>query len=140
MLKSLFNSKHSGSLSFLGGTALRYFYDLKRFSEDLDFDCFNLTRTLFFELTDEVNKELQTSGFNVIPEDKKKHEGLKAFRRVFIFPEQLKGALLSASVDRKLATRRIYDCEHMLFDKNEIRKIRTFDAYIENFNFGKFGP
>ena len=44
MLKYLFSNKHSKKITFIGGTALRYFYDLRRFSEDLDFDCFNLSR------------------------------------------------------------------------------------------------
>jgi len=234
ILKSLFNSKHSGHISFLGGTALRYFYNLRRFSEDLDFDCSNLSKDLFFEMTNLVNKELQASGFDVIIGDKKKHEELKAFRRVFVFPElkfqmgisqqreakffikieaephhysyqadikvlngfgittpirivpleilfsskiaaavnrkkdrdfydvvnlinfatpdfgyllekckignpeQLKEALLSASVERNLDTRKIYDCSHMLFDKNDLQQLKTFHDYIKHFNFSKF--
>lgn len=49
MLQSLFNGKFSGKIAFLGGTAIRYFYDIKRFSEDLDFDCFNLTKNQFLK-------------------------------------------------------------------------------------------
>ena len=35
MLKYLFANKYSHKIIFIGGTALRYFYDLKRFSEDI---------------------------------------------------------------------------------------------------------
>ncbi len=234
MLRALFSGKYSGSINFLGGTALRYFYDLKRFSEDLDFDCFNLSREMFLTMTTSVEKELQAIGFHVVIEDKKKYEELMAFRRVFVFPElkyrlgisqqkeakffikieaepqhfaylpdikylngfgistpvrivplnilfsskiaaalnrkkdrdffdvvtllnfavpdfnyledkcrlttpaQLKVALLNAAVEKKLDTRKVYDCDHMMFDKNELQKVRSFSEYIGNFDFNKF--
>ena len=37
ILKSIYHSKFNQSLSFVGGTCLRICYDLKRYSEDLDF-------------------------------------------------------------------------------------------------------
>lgn len=37
ILKAIYQSKFSGALAFMGGTALRICYDCKRFSEDLDF-------------------------------------------------------------------------------------------------------
>lgn len=37
VLKSIYQSKHGPTLSFMGGTCLRICYDLKRYSEDLDF-------------------------------------------------------------------------------------------------------
>ena len=37
VLRSLHESEAFGALSFVGGTALRFLYDLQRFSEDLDF-------------------------------------------------------------------------------------------------------
>lgn len=234
MLQSLFSGKFAGKIAFLGGTALRYFYDIKRFSEDLDFDCFNLTRDQFLDMTTKVEKDLQASGYDVNIEDKMKHQELKTFRRVFVFPElkyildisqqkeskffikieaephnfnynpdiktligfgittpvrtvpleilfsskivaaikrkkdrdffdvvnlinfaahdfgylenkcqiktsaQLKESLLNAAQARKLANRKIYDCEHMLFNKNDIFKIKTFTEYIEAFDFTRF--
>lgn len=234
MLQSLFSGKFSEKIAFLGGTALRYFYDIKRFSEDLDFDCFNLTRDQFLEMTAKVEKDLQASGYDVIIEDKIKQLELKAFRRVFVFPElkyklgisqqkeskffikieaephnfhynpdiksligfgiitpvktvpldvlfsskiaaavkrkkdrdffdvvnlinfakpnfkyledkcqiknsiQLQDSLLKAAEAKKLTTRKVYDCEHMLFNKNDVFKIRTFAQYIEAFDFSRF--
>jgi len=234
MLKVIFSDKNAYRISFLGGTALRYFYDLKRFSEDLDLDCFDLSRPQFLAMTDHLQKEIQALGFDVVIEDKKRYEELKAFRRVFVFPElkyimgmsqqkeakflikieaelqhfdyqpeiktingfgvtspvrtmplgilfsskiaaalsrkkdrdfydvaylinfaspdfaflsikcgistpgQLKAALLKTSEERKLKTRRVYDCEHMLFNKQDIMMIRSFSDYIEHFDFSKF--
>lgn len=37
ILKAIYQSKYGRGLSFMGGTCLRICYDLKRFSEDLDF-------------------------------------------------------------------------------------------------------
>jgi len=235
MLRLLFSGKHSANISFLGGTALRYFYGIKRFSEDLGFDCFNLTRESFIEMTGMVEKGLRKQGYEVIIEDKKKHEELNAFRRIFVFPElkyrlgisqqkeakifikieaephgflynpeiktlngfgvstpvgtvpsgilfstkiaaainrkkdgdfydvinlidflnpdfsylnyrckisnpeMLKKSLLKAAEERKLETRKVYDCEHILFEKNDLEKLRTFSTYINNFDFGRFG-
>jgi predicted nucleotidyltransferase component of viral defense system len=233
MLKTLFSDKLANRIAFIGGTALRYFYDLKRFSEDIDLDCFDLSRTDFKEMTDRLLREIKALGFDVIVEDKKRFEELKAFRRVFVFPElkykmglsqqreakffikveaetqnfdykpeiktinnfgvtcpvrtmplsilfsskiaaalnrqkdrdfydvaflinfakpdfgflekkcgidkqeQLKLALLKAAAERKLKTRKVFDCEHMLFRKTDINMIQSFVDYIEHFNFTK---
>jgi len=234
MLKYLFSNKFSDKIVFIGGTALRYFYDLKRFSEDIDLDCFDLSGTQFNVMTDSLLKEIQSLGFNVIIEDKDKYEHLKAFRRVLVFPElkyqlglsqqreakffikieaepqhydylpdiktinafgitspvrtmplgilfsskiaaavsrkkdrdfydvahlinfakpdfgylgkkchidtpeRLKVALLGAASERKLKTRKLYDCDHMLFRKEDREMIRSFTEYIEHFDFSRF--
>jgi len=234
MLKTLFSDKLANRIAFLGGTALRYFYDLKRFSEDIDLDCFDLSRTDFMDITNRLLRELKALGFDVVVEDKKRFEELKAFRRVFVFPElkykmglsqqreakffikveaepqnfdykpeiktinnfgvtcpvrimplsilfsskiaaalnrkkdrdfydvvflinfakpdfrfletkcgidkpeQLKLALLKAAADRKLKTRKVFDCEHMLFRKTDVEMIRAFADYIEHFDFDRF--
>jgi predicted nucleotidyltransferase component of viral defense system len=234
MLKYLFANKYSDKIIFIGGTALRYFYDLKRFSEDIDLDCFSFSRSEFTLMTDNLLKEIQALGFDAAIEDKVRYEELKTFRRVFVFhelkyqmglsqqretkffikveaepqhytyspdiktinafgvtsplrimplgilfsskisaaisrkkdrdfydvahlinfavpdfsylgkkcqidtPERLKDALLEAASERKLNTRKIYDCEHILFRKEDIEMIRSFTNYIEHFDFKKF--
>lgn len=87
MLQTLYTSKYSKKIHFLGGTALRFFFGLKRFSEDLDFDCYDLSKEEFISMTNEVIKGLQLYGFEVVCEDKPKYEELNAFRRVLVFPE-----------------------------------------------------
>ena len=87
MMQSLYTNEYSNRINFLGGTALRFFYGLKRFSEDLDFDCNNLSRDQFIDMTDRVVTDLQSYGINVVFEDKKRYEELKAYRRVLVFPE-----------------------------------------------------
>lgn len=234
MLKYLFANKYSDKIIFIGDTALRYFYDLKRFSEDIDLDCIDFSRSEFTLMTDNLLREIQALGFNMVIEDKKRYEVLNAFRRVFVFPElkykmglsqqreakffikvedepqhydylpdiktinafgitspvrtmplgilfsskisaainrkkdrdffdvahlinfavpdfgylekkcqidtpeRLKEALLEAASERKLKTRKIYDCEHMLFRKEDLEMIRSFTDYIEHFDFNRF--
>lgn len=64
ILEIIFDSKIASSLSFIGGTALRIIYNTGRFSEDLDFDNFNLSKENFFKITEEVKSRLQLEGIN----------------------------------------------------------------------------
>ncbi len=226
MLQSLFTARLSRKIAFLGGTALRYLYNTRRFSEDLDFDCFGLERDEFTELTDNVEKDLKNLGYEVRIEDRERYLSLKAFRRVYYFPElkytlgisqhkeskffikieaephhyeytpeirtligfgivtpilasppgillsskiraairrkkdrdfydvaslltfvkpdygyleqkcairnpaELKQALLAAANEKKLASRTIFDCTHMLFQPAELDRIKTFTDFI----------
>ena len=233
MLKTLFSDKLANRIAFIGGTALRYFYDLKRFSEDINLDCFDLSKADFIKMTDHLLNEIKAIGFDVEIEDKDRFERLKAFRRVYAFPElkykmglsqqrdakffikveaesqnfdykpeiktinnfgvtspvrtmplnilfaskiaaclnrkkdrdlydvvylinfanpnfgflakkcgiatpdQLKLALLTVATERKLKTRKVFDCEHMLFRKGDTAMIQSFPEYIENFDFDR---
>lgn len=66
ILKSISHSKFGGCLAFMGGTALRICYDLKRFSEDLDFA---LDRPIkgysFSRLMDAVERDFDANGYVV---------------------------------------------------------------------------
>ena len=65
ILQSLFRHAPVGKISFIGGTSLRFFYDLSRFSEDLDFDNFGLGIGEFEEVMAKVIKDLKAQGFTV---------------------------------------------------------------------------
>jgi len=65
LLEIIFDSKHGGKLSFLGGTAIRILHGNKRFSEDLDFDNFGLTENEFEHLAAEIGKKLKMEGYDV---------------------------------------------------------------------------
>lgn len=65
ILEIVFNSKLAPKLSFLGGTALRIVYNNARFSEDLDFDNFNLNQNDFSLLAEEIEKNLGKEGYKV---------------------------------------------------------------------------
>ena len=51
--------------AFLGGTALRFLFDLPRFSENLDFSLANKQEKTFVELITHIKKELELAGYNV---------------------------------------------------------------------------
>ncbi len=65
ILQSIFDSKLEKKLAFLGGTALRIVYGSTRFSEDLDFDNFNLSESEFIELSEIIKKDLEAEGLEV---------------------------------------------------------------------------
>lgn len=65
ILQSLFQHAPIGKISFIGGTSLRFFYNLSRFSEDLDFDNLGLDSDDFEFLMGKVVKDLLLQGFQV---------------------------------------------------------------------------
>jgi predicted nucleotidyltransferase component of viral defense system len=65
IMEIIFNSKFAVRLSFLGGTALRIIHENTRFSEDLDFDNFKLSKNDFTLLTKEIQNGLKLEGYEV---------------------------------------------------------------------------
>lgn len=65
ILEILFDSKYAGKLAFMGGTSIRIIYGGNRFSEDLDFDNFELTKEEFKELSKIVGNRLTLEGYAV---------------------------------------------------------------------------
>lgn len=88
VLDYLATSPYISKLAFIGGTNLRLIKGIDRFSEDLDFDCKDLTDDEFKEMTDGVLTFLYRSGINVEARDKSTPK-LSAFRRNIYFPEFL---------------------------------------------------
>lgn len=62
ILESISKNKLSSKLVFIGGTALRIIYDNQRFSEDLDFDNYNLTAEEFSNLCNDIANDLRLEG------------------------------------------------------------------------------
>jgi predicted nucleotidyltransferase component of viral defense system len=65
ILEILFDSKYAIKLAFMGGTSIRIIYGSNRFSEDLDFDNFDLTREEFKELSKIIQNRLTLEGYPV---------------------------------------------------------------------------
>ncbi len=65
ILEILFESPFARKFSFLGGTCLRIVHENSRFSEDLDFDNFDLTNTDFDAVAEHIQKGLERQGFRV---------------------------------------------------------------------------
>lgn len=66
ILKFIYQSKFGAALSFMGGTCLRICYDLKRYSEDLDF-AFDDRKVpyRFSQLVDLIKKQFQLLGLEL---------------------------------------------------------------------------
>ena len=88
ILDHLANSPYVGKLSFIGGTNLRLIQGIDRFSEDLDFDCKEMSEQEFLEMTDKVVRFLHQNGLVVETHDKPNPK-LTAFRRNLYFPQLL---------------------------------------------------
>jgi len=64
ILKEINRNRLGKKLLFTGGTYLRLVHNIKRFSEDLDFNTKEITRKQFEDLTSSVQKELKRLGLN----------------------------------------------------------------------------
>lgn len=88
ILDHLANTPYINKVSFIGGTNLRLIQGIDRFSEDLDFDCKDLSEHEFMEMTDCVVQYLRQNNVEVETRDKPNPK-LTAFRRNLYFPQML---------------------------------------------------
>ena len=65
ILAALSISKYNTTLSFLGGTCLRFAHGINRFSEDLDFDLVEKKGFKIEDLENDIKKKLELRGFEV---------------------------------------------------------------------------
>lgn len=65
ILKIIFDLGYFKNLSFVGGTALRIIYDLRRFSEDLDFSLANDKNYDFHTFVEALKKQLENYALEV---------------------------------------------------------------------------
>lgn len=65
ILKALSLSKFNDTISFLGGTCLRFAHNINRFSEDLDFDLIKKDGFNIENLMVDIQKKLELQGFTV---------------------------------------------------------------------------
>ena len=91
----IMRSEWAGKLVFIGGTNLRLLKDIDRFSEDLDFDCKNLSPDEFKAFTDGLVTHLVRNGLPAIAKERESDK-LTAMRRSILFPGLLKELGLSA--------------------------------------------
>lgn len=126
ILEIIFNSKYANKLAFLGGTALRIVYNNSRFSEDLDFDNFNLTREEFVEISEIVKKGLGLEGYET--ETRQVFKG--AFRCYIKFPKILFQEGLSGHREEKILIQ-IDTAAHKFKYKPQREIINKFDVLTE---------
>lgn len=100
VLDFLSSSPYIKKLAFIGGTNLRLIKRIDRWSEDLDFDCRDMSKEEFMEMTDSVIAFLRRNGLNAEPKDKENPK-LTAFRRNIYFPQLLFNLNLTGHRDER---------------------------------------
>lgn len=65
ILEILFDGPYASKFCFLGGTCLRLVHNNNRFSEDLDFDNFNITESEFSAVSAGIKSGLERQGYLV---------------------------------------------------------------------------
>ena len=100
ILDFLSTTSYVRKIIFIGGTNLRLVKGIDRFSEDLDFDCKDLSKEDFMGMTDAILQFLQRNGIGVEVRDRE-NDKLKAFRRNIHFPELLFGLSLTGHKDER---------------------------------------
>jgi predicted nucleotidyltransferase component of viral defense system len=98
ILEIIFSGKYADRLSFIGGTCLRIIHGNRRFSEDLDFDHFDLKESDFEFIASSVKKQLQKEGYDV--ETKNVYTG--AYHCYIRFPGLLFNENLSGYKEEKI--------------------------------------
>ncbi len=87
-LEWITRSEYAKKLVFIGGTCLRLVFGIDRFSEDLDFDCKNLSEEDFKQMTDRLIVYLRQQGLQAELRSKD-NTRLTAYRSNVYFPELL---------------------------------------------------
>ena len=101
ILDYLSKTPYIQKLSFIGGTNLRLIHGIDRFSEDLDFDCKELSEDEFVDMTNHVVAYLKQNNIDVETRDKP-NSRLTAFRRNLYFPQMLFNLGLTGHKDERL--------------------------------------
>lgn len=102
VLKIVQDKGYFSSVAFVGGTALRILYDMRRFSEDLDFSLIDKTGYDFSDIVSALKREFELSGLKIEARTKtaKTVQG-----SMLKFPELLGALGLSSLRDQKLSIR-----------------------------------
>lgn len=126
ILEIIFETPYENKLSFLGGTCLRIVHGNSRFSEDLDFDNFNLSMDDFEGITKIVKTELGRLGYEVEMRNVKKG----AYHCYIRFPELLYKEGLTNHKEEKILIQ--LDTESHEFDYKPDQPILSkFDVFTQ---------
>jgi len=125
ILEIIFASPYSHKLSFLGGTCLRIIHDNKRFSEDIDFDNFDLTEDDFNEISRVIKTELERQGYQI--EIRNVFRG--AFHCYIRFPRLLHNFKLSGYLEQKILIQLDTEPHHFAYKPDSVI-LNKFDVFM----------
>lgn len=100
VLKIIYDNGFFKNIAFVGGTALRILYDLRRFSEDLDFSMIDDKGYAFSAINSEIERGLKLYGLEV---ETKAKEERTVHSTLLKFPGLLKKLGLSRLDSQKLS-------------------------------------
>ena len=126
ILELIFQSEYAQKFSFLGGTCLRLIHNTQRFSEDLDFDNFDLSEEDFTAVSKVIKKGLEAQGYEV--------EIRNAFRNAYHcyvrFPGILYENELSGHKEAKIAINLDTEPQHFHFTP-DLPILQKFDVFTK---------
>ncbi len=124
ILEIIYESQYANKLVFLGGTCLRIIHSNTRFSEDLDFDNFNLSEAEFHNISNIIKGKLNKQGYDV--EIKNVLSGV--FHCYVRFPKLLFNESISGHIEEKILIQ--LDTEPHLFEyKPQKYILNKFDVF-----------
>ena len=126
ILQIIYENDVATKLSFLGGTCLRIVYGNNRFSEDLDFDSFQIEEAAFQQVADLIEKELAREGYLV--EMKTVFKG--AYHCYIRFPELLYKEGLSGHLEEKILIQLDTEPQHFDFIPERFL-LNRFDVFTQ---------
>lgn len=128
LLQIIFESEYAKGFCFLGGTCLRVVHGNKRFSEDLDFDNFNISEDAFEKVAGILKKQLEMEGYEV--EMKTAYKG--AYHCYVRFPEILYKEGLSGHRGEKILIQLDTEPQHFGFVPRKYI-LNRFDVFTQIF-------
>jgi predicted nucleotidyltransferase component of viral defense system len=124
ILALLFTSDFASKFAFLGGTCLRIVHQTNRFSEDLDFDNFDLSPQNFEQVASIIQEDLEREGFQI--EIEQVYKG--AFHCYIKFPYLLHEAGLSGHRGAKILIQLDTEPQNFAFEPQTFL-INKFDVF-----------
>lgn len=110
----------------MGGTCLRIIHGNTRFSEDLDFDNFNLSENEFAKISDHIATELAKEGYEI--EIRIVHKG--AFQCYIKFPQLLYSQRLSNIKEEKILIQLDTEAQDFSFSLEKLI-LNKFDVFTQ---------
>jgi len=126
ILQILFESEFASNFCFLGGTCLRIVHGNARFSEDLDFDNFNISPETFDAVAEVIKTALTKEGYDV--EINTVHKG--AYHCKVRFPALLYSQGLSNYREEKILIQLDTEAQNFHFQPQKVL-LNKFDVFTQ---------
>lgn len=128
MLQIIFDSEYANQFVFLGGTCLRIVHGNSRFSEDIDFDNFQLKEDVFENIAAVIKRQLELEGYTT--EIKTVYKG--AYHCYIRFPKLLYTEGLSGHPEEKILIQLDTEPQHFDFTPEKYL-LNRFDIFTQIF-------